>query len=121
MNYYHVLHIDPHNAHRYYPHPIECTSGGTTSPSSAVDKTVSKGKEARIARAQQREAEKVLRKIEKKIDQLTKEQAALTKEMTTRRDADFAAINIRLARIQTEIQQLEVEWEQAAEELDGLM
>jgi ATP-binding cassette subfamily F protein 3 len=76
-----------------------------------------KGKDARKARAQQRDAEKVLRKIEKKIDQLTEEQLALNEEMMSRRDADFAAINARLAKIQSEIKALESQWETTAEEL----
>ena len=76
-----------------------------------------KGKDARKVRAQQREAEKVLRKIEGQIDTLTKEQTVLTEEMMSRRDADFAAINTRLAEIQKRIQQLESEWETTVEEL----
>ena len=77
-----------------------------------------KGKDARKARAQQREAEKALRKIEKKVDQLTEEQTALTEEMMSRRDADFAAINTRLTKIQAEIRSLETEWEKTAEALE---
>jgi hypothetical protein len=37
--------------------------------------------------------------------------------MMSRRDADFAAINSRLAAIQSEIQSLETRWEKTAEEL----
>ena len=66
------------------------------------------GKDARKARAQQREAEKVLRKIEEQIEKLAGEQAALTEEMMSRRDADFAAINTRLAQIQKETKALEI-------------
>lgn len=78
-------------------------------------KAADKGKNARKARAQQREAEKALRKIEKQIDQLAEEQTALTEEMMSRRDADFATINARLAQIQIEIQTLETRWEETAE------
>jgi ATP-binding cassette subfamily F protein 3 len=78
-----------------------------------------KGKDARKARAAQREAEKVLKKIESKIEKLTEEQAALTDEMMSRRDADFAAINTRLAAIQKGIQSLETEWEETAEALEA--
>ena len=76
-----------------------------------------KGKDARKARAQQRDAEKALRKIEKQVDELTEEQTALAEEMMARRDADFAAINARLAKIQAEIQTLETRWEEVAESL----
>ncbi len=93
--------------------------GGTASSSSPVEKPAEKGKEARKARAQQREAEKALKKIESKIEKLTEEQAELTEEMMSRRDADFAAINTRLAQIQKEIQRLESDWEQTAEALEA--
>ncbi|MBN2704161.1 MAG: ABC-F family ATP-binding cassette domain-containing protein [Pontiellaceae bacterium] len=86
-------------------------------PGQEATKPAAKGKDARKARAQQREAEKALRKIEVQIDTLTEEQAALTEEMMSRRDADFAAINTRLADIQKRIQQLESEWETTVEEL----
>ena len=82
-------------------------------------KPAPKGKDARKARAQQREAEKALKRIEAKIEKLTEEQTALTDEMMSRRDADFAAINARLAKIQTEIQSLETQWETTAEALEG--
>lgn len=95
-------------------------SGGTTSVSSIESEKpmAEKGRDARKARAQQREAEKVLRKIEEQIDKLTREQAALTGEMMSRRDADFAAINARLAAIQNGIGTLESEWESVAEKLE---
>ncbi len=76
-----------------------------------------KGKDARKARAAQRDAEKILTKIENKIEKLTAEQTALTDEMVTNSNADFAAINTRLSEIQTEISALEAEWEAAAESL----
>ncbi len=99
------------------PEPM---SGGTTSVSSAAEKPAAdKGKDARKARAQQREAEKVLRKIEEQIEKLAGEQAALTEEMMSRRDADFAAINTRLAQIQKETKALETQWEEAAEALEA--
>ncbi|MCF7847734.1 MAG: ABC-F family ATP-binding cassette domain-containing protein [Kiritimatiellales bacterium] len=85
----------------------------------SAEASVPTGKEARVARAQQREAEKALRKIEKKIEGLTAEQSALTDEMMSRRDADFAAINIRLSQIQKSIQSLETKWEETAETLEG--
>jgi ATP-binding cassette, subfamily F, member 3 len=77
---------------------------------------VAKGKDARKVRAQQREAEKVLRKIEQQIEALSGEQEGLLEQMTDP-NADFAAINIRLSEIQTGIAKLESEWEAAAEEL----
>ena len=98
----------------------ETPAGGTTSSSSAAPaKSTVKGKDARKARAQQREAEKALKKIENKIEKLTEEQTALTDEMMARRDADFATINTRLAKIQSEIQSLETRWEETAESLEG--
>lgn len=94
------------------------SAGETTSPLSAEPaKPAAKGKDARKARAAQREAEKQLKKIENKIEKLTEEQTALTDEMMSRRDADFSSINARLAEIQAEIQKLESEWESAAEGL----
>ena len=81
------------------------------------EKPAEKGKEARKARAQQREAEKALKKIEDRIETLTEEQSALTEEMMSRRDADFAAINSRLAEIQKAISAAEAEWEKTAEVL----
>jgi ATP-binding cassette subfamily F protein 3 len=96
------------------------TSGGTTSSlSAAAEPVAAKGKDARKARAQQREAEKALDRIENKIEKLTKEQAALSEEMMSRRDADFATINARLSKIQSEIQSLETEWETTAESLES--
>jgi ATP-binding cassette subfamily F protein 3 len=89
----------------------------TAAPPSIPAKQGAKGKDARKARAAQRQAEKVLRRIEEQIEKLTGEQVALTEEMMSRRDADFAAINTRLAEIQDEIRKLEDEWERAAEEL----
>ena len=38
--------------------------------------------------------------------------------MMSRRDADFAAINARLAKIQSEISSLEADWEATAEAID---
>jgi len=76
-----------------------------------------RGRDARKARAVQREAEKKLREIETEIDKLIEEQTALTNEMVSNRNADFAVIQIRLAEIQREIQMLETEWETAAESL----
>ncbi|VGO16100.1 putative ABC transporter ATP-binding protein YheS [Pontiella desulfatans] len=93
--------------------------GAAASPTPATAKPAAKGKDARKIRAQQREAEKALKKIENKIEKLTDEQTALSEEMMSRRDADFAAINTRLAAIQKEIQTLESQWEQTAEELEG--
>jgi len=90
---------------------------GNLKPETGNSKPAPKGKDARKVRAQQREAEKALRKIEKQVDELTEEQAALSEEMMSRRDADFAAINTRLASIQSEIQSLEARWEKTAEEL----
>jgi len=78
---------------------------------------VPKGKEARKARAQQREAEKALRKVEQQIDRLTEEQTELTNEMMSRRDADFAGINSRLSTIQKQIKKLENQWEELAESI----
>ncbi len=98
----------------------EASAGGMTSVSSSAPATpVGKGKDARKARAQQREAEKALKKIENKIEKLTEEQTVLTDEMMSRRDADFATINARLAKIQSEIQSLESQWEKTAEEIEG--
>ncbi|RKX39657.1 MAG: hypothetical protein DRP64_13965, partial [Verrucomicrobia bacterium] len=91
--------------------------GGLASSPTVLEKPVSKGKDARKARAQQREAEKALKKIEAKIEKLTAEQVALTEEMMSRRDADFATINARLAKIQSEIKTLETRWEETAESM----
>jgi ATP-binding cassette subfamily F protein 3 len=95
------------------------STGGTTSSLSAAPEkpvaTAAKGKDARKARAAQREAEKILKKIEAKIEKLTEEQTVLTDEMMSKRDADFATINSRLAEIQNEISALETQWEDAAE------
>ncbi len=123
----HIVAIDQRGVTRYpggYDYYLEKVGDGNGKPvpqnlkKNAVAESSSpapKGKDARVARAQQREAEKALKKIEGKIDKLTLEQAALTEEMMSRRDADFAAINSRLAKIQKEIQSLETEWEQTAE------
>jgi len=105
----------------YYLEKLEqrgATSGGEAAATATTPaQSAPKGKDARKARAQQRDAEKVLRKIEKEVDQLTEEQAALTEEIMARRDADFATINARLAKIQSEIQKLEAQWEETAEEM----
>ncbi len=131
----HIVAIDDSGVSRYpggydyYLQKQEELSAGTIKvhadaeeskhPLSDAGKPAAKGREARKARAQQREAEKVLKKIEGKVEKLTEEQTALTEEMMSRRDADFAAINTRLAEIQKEIQSLEAEWEQAAEALEA--
>jgi ATP-binding cassette subfamily F protein 3 len=97
---------------------VEQKAGATASSSSADAATpVVKGKDARKARAAQRDAEKALKKIETKIERLSEEQIALTDQMMSQRDADFAAINSRLAEIQTAITALETEWEATAEAL----
>ena len=94
------------------------TDGGSSSTSTAVASSAPKGKDARKARAAQRDAEKALKKIENKIEKLTVEQAELSHEMMSKRDADFASINARLAKIQAEIQSLEADWETVAEQLE---
>ncbi len=127
-----IIHIDDAGVSRFpgnYEYFLEKTengnlksesaAGGTTSPSveSQSSSPIVKGKDARKARAAQREAEKELKKIERKIEKLAEEQTELTNEMMSRRDADFSAINARLAEIQSEIQSLETEWETTAEAL----
>ena len=98
----------------------EGPGGGTTSSSSTASAVpAAKGKDARKARAEQRDAEKALKKIENQIEKLTQEQTVLTEEMMSRRDADFASINTRLSEIQKEIQKLEADWEQTAEALES--
>ena len=99
---------------------VQGDAGGAAAPPSTGSDLTPETKNLKLqrkARAQQREAEKVLRKIEEQIETLSAEQAAITEEMMSRRDADFAAINARLSDIQREIRQLEAEWERAAEEL----
>lgn len=110
----------------YYLEKTEQRVAGTASASGDVSAVsadsgtpAAKGKDARKARAQQRDAEKALKKIENKIEKLTEEQAALSEEMMARRDADFATINTRLAKIQSEIQSLESQWETTAEALEA--
>ncbi len=126
----HIIAIDDSGVTRfpggydYYLEKIEQRAAGNTPgpASSGIAETSSpapKGKDARKARAQQREAEKALQKIEKKVDQLTEEQAALSEEMMARRDADFATINARLTQIQSEIKQLEAQWEETAEAISA--
>ncbi len=130
----HIVAIDNSGVSRYpggYDYYLEKLETGNLKPETktggegaAVAPTMpakqpEKGKDARKARAQQRETEKALRKIEDKIDQLNAEQTVLTEEMMARRDADFAAINARLAEIQTAMTRLESDWEKAAEALDG--
>ena len=125
----HIIAIDDTGVTRYpggydyYQEKIETGNGkpatGTLKQTSGSEpaKSAPKGKDARKARAQQREAENALRKIERKIDQLTEEQTALSEEMMSRRDADFATINARLSAIQTEIQSSESPCETPAETL----
>jgi len=125
----HIIAIDDSGVSRfpggydYYLEKMEQRVAGSQQPiASSVQaeatKPAAKGKDARKARAQQREAEKALKKIEAKIEKLTEEQVALTEEMMSRRDADFASINARLAKIQSEIQALEARWEEIAEALE---
>ncbi|HEY5621273.1 MAG TPA: ABC-F family ATP-binding cassette domain-containing protein [Pontiella sp.] len=99
------------------PNPESTHADPATEPAAGSDKPAVKGRDARKARARQREMEQVLKKIESKIEKLTEEQTALTEEMLSRRDADFAGINTRLAEIQSEITALETEWEAAAESI----
>ncbi|HEY5652902.1 MAG TPA: ATP-binding cassette domain-containing protein, partial [Pontiella sp.] len=109
----------------YYLEKVELRTSSGLKPSEAAiasqvisDRPVAKGKDARKARAQQREAEKALKKIESKIEALIDEQTELAEEMISKRDADFSAINSRLAEIQVEIKTLESSWEAAAEALE---
>ncbi len=114
----------------YYLEKLETGNGKPESPTggrgsvrasggeSGSSPPAAKGKDARKARAAQRDAEKALKKIENKVEKLTAEQTELTNEMMARRDADFATINARLAKIQSEIQRLEAEWETTAEALE---
>ncbi len=123
----HIIAIDESGVSRYpggYDYYLEKIEGRAAEPATdavsgapATESAVpaAKGKDARKARAQQREAEKALQKIEHKIEKLTEEQAVLSHEMMSKRDADFAAINVRLAEIQSKISTLESEWEAAAE------
>jgi ATP-binding cassette subfamily F protein 3 len=124
----HIISIDESGVNRfpggydYYLEKIEPGTSGSTQPSVSKESTDSslgapKGKDARKARAEQREAEKALKKIENKVEKLTEEQVALSEEMMSRRDADFATINARLSKIQVEIKSLESEWETLAETL----
>jgi ATP-binding cassette subfamily F protein 3 len=128
----HIIAIDQSGVSRYpggydyYLEKVEQRGDGvveqgvtTASPSATPAKPAAKGKDARKARARQREAEKALKKIENKIEKLTEEQTVLTDEMMSRRDADFSTINARLAKIQTEIQSLEAQWEKTAEEIEA--
>jgi len=111
----------------YYLEKLEQQTAGSTQPASggrgsvraSSEAPAAKGKDARKARAQQRDAEKALKKIENKIEKLTDEQTELTDEMMAKRDADFATINARLSKIQIEIQTLETQWEETAEALEG--
>jgi len=125
----HIIAIDDTGVTRYpggydyYLEKVEQRTAVSQQPSAPTGdaepaKPVEKGKDARKARAQQREAEKALKQIENKIEKLTEEQTALTEEMMSRRDADFASINTRLAQIQKEIQALEADWETAAAALE---
>ncbi len=128
-----IIHIDDRGVSRfpggydYFLQKQEERGGGSTGPASGAAAAPSaapagpaaKGKDARKARAAQREAEKELKKIERKIEKLSEEQLGLTDEMMSRRDADFASINTRLAQIQSEIQALESDWETVAEALEG--
>lgn len=124
----HIIAIDDRGVARYpggydyYLEKVEQQSADSQAPTASAEKATSvtpavKGKDARKARAQQREAEKALRKIEQQVEKLSEEQAALAEEMMSRRDADFAAINGRLAEIQSLIQSLESQWEETAEAL----
>jgi len=127
----HIIAIDDTGVARYpggydyYLEKLEQRNSGSAEPvggrgsarATEANSSSPKGKDARKARAQQREAEKELRKIERKIDGLTEEQTALTEEMMARRDADFAAINAHLSKIQSKIQTLETRWEEIAEAL----
>lgn len=128
----HIISIDQDGVSRfpggyeYYMEKMEEKRGGSTStqtrgPASIAETTkpVEKGKDARKARAQQREAEKALRKIENKIEKLTDEQTTLSEEMVSNREADFSSINARLVAIQSEIATLETEWEETAEALES--
>ena len=120
----HIIAIDPSGVSRFpggYDYYLEKTEqrAAVSQPAAAATPDANapaagKGKDARKARAQQRDAEKALKKIELKIEKLTEEQAALTDEMMSKRDADFASLNARLAKIQTAITALELEWEDAA-------
>jgi ATP-binding cassette subfamily F protein 3 len=125
----HIVAIDQWGVTRYpggYDYYLEKIEGRNLKPEpesqqknavADVLRPAPKGKDARVARAQQREAEKALKKIESTIEKLAAEQAALTEEMMSRRDADFASINTRLAKIQQEIHSLEAEWERTAESI----
>ena len=108
----------------YYLEKMEARKPQEEAPPTTASKSLPtasekpKGKEARKARAKQREAEKSLRKIEQEIETLSKEQEHLTNEMMTQRSADFAKINTRLAEIQKKIRQLESQWETLAEAIE---
>ncbi|VGO20279.1 putative ABC transporter ATP-binding protein YheS [Pontiella sulfatireligans] len=123
----HIIAIDQTGVSRFpggYDYYLEKMEGRNLKPETGKPQATpvqdpgqpaAKGKDGRKARAEQREAEKALKKIENKIERLTEEQVALTNEMMTKRDADFASINTRLAKIQSEIHALEAAWETTAE------
>lgn len=80
----------------------------------------SKGREARIARARQREAEKILRQLERDMDRLRSERDGLHACLAApgpRRD--YAELNIRLADINARLAAAEEQWLAEAEALDG--
>ena len=108
-----------------YDYFLEKTSGQKIETVSATERSESaspaeKGKDARKARAAQREAQKAVRKIERSIEKLTKEQTTLHDELITPTErTSFTDVQKRLADISAEIETLEMEWLEESEKADA--
>jgi ATP-binding cassette, subfamily F, member 3 len=75
-------------------------------------------KESRIARAQEREAQKALRKMETEMEALHARQKTLHRNMASGDpELDYAALNIELGSVTKKLNALEAEWLEEADRL----
>ncbi|MBU0679165.1 MAG: ABC-F family ATP-binding cassette domain-containing protein [Verrucomicrobia bacterium] len=91
-----------------------------TQGTKATKGTSVNSKELRKAKAQEREAQKVLRKMEAQMEDLHADQRTLHKQLSSGDPSlDYAALNIQLAEITKKLTALEARWLEEADRLDA--
>ena len=79
-----------------------------------------KGKESRVQRAQEREAQKELRKMETEMEKLHAEQRALCDQLSAGdSEIDYSELNIQLAAVTKKLTALETRWLEEAERVNS--
>lgn len=131
-----IVAMTPPRVKKYYgnyDYYREKVSGGT-SPSPTLEDvpeptTSGDRKQRRQRRAEERKAiakekkqtERQVNEAEKAIERLESEKEALTSELESGTNVDFAAVNRKLAELQTAIDEQTQNWDAAAKELEAIL